>query len=59
MRGWMNEAKSDIAPVAIDEVMRAGGIGGVVVSESAAFAIGDHVGGPSATRNTGPSTSVS
>ncbi len=43
MRGWMNEGKSYIAPVAIDEVMRAGGIGVVVASESASFAIGEHV----------------
>ncbi|MBC8058708.1 MAG: NADP-dependent oxidoreductase, partial [Rhizobiales bacterium] len=27
MRGWMNDGKSYIAPVAIGEVMRAGGIG--------------------------------
>ena len=27
MRGWMNEGKSYIRPVAIGEVMRAGGIG--------------------------------
>ena len=45
MRGWMNEGKSYIAPVAIDQVMRAGGIGVVVASESARFAIGDHVSG--------------
>jgi len=45
MRGWMNEGKSYIAPVAIDEVMRATGIGVVVASESAQFAIGDHVSG--------------
>ena len=45
MRGWMNEGKSYIAPVAIDEVMRAGGIGVVVASESAKFALGDHVSG--------------
>jgi NADPH-dependent curcumin reductase CurA len=45
MRGWMNEGKSYIAPVAIDEVMRATGIGIVVASESAQFAIGDHVSG--------------
>ena len=32
MRGWMNEGKSYIAPVAIGEVMRAGGIGVVVAS---------------------------
>ena len=30
MRGWMNEGKSYIAPVAIGEVMRAGGIGKVI-----------------------------
>ena len=45
MRGWMNEGKSYIAPVAIDAVMRAAGIGVVVASESAKFAIGDHVSG--------------
>ena len=47
MRGWMNEGKSYIPPVAIGEVMRAGGIGVVVASENAAFQVGDHVsGGP-------------
>ena len=45
MRGWMNEGKSYIAPVAIDEVMRAGGIGVVVASQNERFAIGDHVSG--------------
>ena len=45
MRGWMNEGKSYIAPVAIEEVMRAGGIGVVVASQSPQFAIGDHVSG--------------
>jgi NADPH-dependent curcumin reductase CurA len=45
MRGWMNEGKSYIAPVAIDDVMRAGGIGVVVASENAKFAVGDHVSG--------------
>ena len=45
MRGWMNEGKSYIAPVAIDEVMRAGGIGVVVASEDPNFAVGDHVSG--------------
>lgn len=43
MRGWMNDAKSYIPPVGIGEVMRAGGIGVVVESKSAAFAVGDHV----------------
>ncbi len=47
MRGWMNEGKSYIPPVAIGEVMRAGGIGVVVASKNAAFKVGDHVtGGP-------------
>src|SRR5581483_5113256 len=45
MRGWMNEGKSYIRPVAIDEVMRAGGIGRVVQSKSDKFAIGDYVSG--------------
>ena len=38
MRGWMNEGKSYIAPVGIGEVMRAGGIGRVVASNSTEFA---------------------
>jgi len=45
MRGWMNEGKSYIRPVAIDEVMRAGGIGKVVASKSPKFAVGDVVSG--------------
>jgi len=45
MRGWMNEGKSYIPPVAIGEVMRAGGIGVVVTSRNPAFAVGDHVTG--------------
>jgi NADPH-dependent curcumin reductase CurA len=45
MRGWMNDAKSYIRPVAIGEVMRAGGIGEVVASKSSAFAVGDTVTG--------------
>ena len=32
MRGWMNEGKSYIRPVAIGEVMRAGGVGIVEAS---------------------------
>ncbi|HMC15562.1 MAG TPA: NADP-dependent oxidoreductase [Albitalea sp.] len=43
MRGWMNDAKSYIAPVGVGEVMRAGGIGLVIASHSPAFAVGDHV----------------
>jgi NADPH-dependent curcumin reductase len=45
MRGWMNEGKSYIPPVAIGEVMRAGGVGVVVASQNPAFAVGDHVSG--------------
>src|SRR4029453_8995490 len=45
MRGWMNDARSYIAPVGIDEVMRAGGVGVVVASEDPKFAPGDHVSG--------------
>jgi NADPH-dependent curcumin reductase len=43
MRGWMNEGKSYIAPVAIGEVMRAGGIGVVVASNHPGFAVGERV----------------
>jgi NADPH-dependent curcumin reductase CurA len=43
MRGWMNDARSYIAPVGIGEVMRAGGIGMVVASKNPAFAAGDTV----------------
>lgn len=43
MRGWMNEGKSYIPPVGIGEVMRAGGVGKVIASKNAKFAVGDHV----------------
>lgn len=43
MRGWMNEGKSYVRPVAIGEVMRAGGIGVVVESKSPRFQAGEHV----------------
>jgi NADPH-dependent curcumin reductase CurA len=43
MRGWMSDARSYIAPVAIGEVMRAGGAGRVVASRNDAIAAGDHV----------------
>ncbi|MBK6293018.1 MAG: NADP-dependent oxidoreductase [Rhodoferax sp.] len=43
MRGWMNEGKSYIAPVAIGEVMRAGGVGQVLASNHPQFAVGDYV----------------
>jgi len=45
MRGWMNDAKSYIRPVAIGDVMRAGGIGKIVASKSPKFAVGDIVSG--------------
>jgi NADPH-dependent curcumin reductase CurA len=45
MRGWMNEGKSYIAPVGIGEVMRAGGVGKVIASKNAKFAVGEHVAG--------------
>ncbi len=45
MRGWMNEGKSYIAPVALGAVMRAGGVGVVVASKHPAFAVGDFVAG--------------
>jgi hypothetical protein len=45
MRGWMNEGKSYIPPVGIDEVMRAGGAGRVIASRNPGFTIGDHVTG--------------
>jgi len=43
MRGWINEGKSYIDPVAIGDVMRAGGVGRVIESNNPAFAVGDHV----------------
>ena len=43
MRGWMNEGKSYIPPVALGEVMRAGGVGRVVASDSPGFAVGEAV----------------
>jgi NADPH-dependent curcumin reductase len=45
MRGWMNEGKSYIAPVEIGAVMRAGGVGRVIASNNAGFAVGDFVSG--------------
>ena len=43
MRGWMNEGKSYIPPVGINDVMRAGGIGKVIASANPKFAVGDVV----------------
>lgn len=45
MRGWMNEGKSYIAPVALGEVMRAGGVGKVIESSHPKFSPGDFVSG--------------
>ena len=45
MRGWMNEGKSYIAPVALGEVMRALGVGEVLASSHDQFAVGDFVQG--------------
>lgn len=43
MRGWMNEGRSYIPPVAIGAVMRAGGVGSVAVSNDPSLAVGDTV----------------
>jgi NADPH-dependent curcumin reductase CurA len=45
MRGWMNEGKSYIRPVAIGEVMRAGAVGVVTESRAPRLQPGDHVSG--------------
>jgi NADPH-dependent curcumin reductase CurA len=45
MRGWMNDVKSYVPPVGIDEVMRAGAAGRVTASKHPKFAVGDHVSG--------------
>ncbi|APZ47305.1 NADP-dependent oxidoreductase [Polaribacter reichenbachii] len=46
MRGWMNDSKSYIPPVAIDDVMRAGSIGTIIKNNgNENFAIGDVVSG--------------
>jgi len=45
MRGWMNEGKSYIAPVALGDVMRAGAVGRVVATRDGKFAVGDYVSG--------------
>lgn len=45
MRGWMNDAKSYIAPVGINEVMRALGVGEVIESKHPRIKVGDKVNG--------------
>ena len=43
MRGWIKEGKSYIEPVAVGDVMRAGGVARVVESRLPDFVVGDHV----------------
>ena len=45
MRGWMNDARSYIAPVGLGDVMRAGGVGSVIESKHPKFQVGDTVSG--------------
>lgn len=45
MRGWMNDVRSYVPPVQIDEVMRAGGVGQVLASRHPDFKEGDYVHG--------------
>ena len=42
MRGWMNDAKSYIAPVQLKDVMRAGSVGKVIESNHPKFKVGDY-----------------
>jgi len=43
MRGWLNDTRSYIPPVQINEVMRAGGVGKVISSKNSNFDVGDSV----------------
>ncbi|RHZ47769.1 hypothetical protein Glove_567g25 [Diversispora epigaea] len=45
MRGWMNETKSYIPPIAINDVMRGHTIGEVIISKNPKFKIHDKVSG--------------
>ena len=45
MRGWLNDVRSYVPPVQIDEVMRAGGVGQVIASRHPEFKDGDYVHG--------------
>ncbi len=45
MRGWMNDARSYIAPVGVGDVMRALAVGKVVESKSPDVAVGEYVTG--------------
>ncbi|MGJ9424018.1 NADP-dependent oxidoreductase [Aeromicrobium sp. CF3.5] len=45
MRGWLNDVRSYVPPVAIDAVMRASGVGTVLESRHPDFNVGDSVTG--------------
>ncbi|MEO1515058.1 MAG: NADP-dependent oxidoreductase [Bacteroidota bacterium] len=45
MRGWMNETKSYIPPIALGDVMRAGSVGKVVASKHPKFEVGQYYSG--------------
>lgn len=45
MRGWMNNSKSYIEPMAIGSVMRAGSVGEVIASKNPRFKVGDYLAG--------------
>ncbi|MFT6810545.1 MAG: NADPH-dependent curcumin reductase CurA [Saprospiraceae bacterium] len=47
MRGWLNDAKSYIAPVGIGDVMRSSGVGQIIESKNEKFQVGDYVVGGS------------
>jgi len=42
MRGWINDARSYVPPVQIDEVMRSGGVGKVIKSKHPKYEVGDY-----------------
>ena len=43
MRGWINAGKSYIAPVEINDVMRAGGVGKIIESNHENFKVGEYI----------------
>lgn len=43
MRGWINAGKSYIAPVELNEIMRAGGVGKIIKSKHPDFKVGEFV----------------
>lgn len=45
MRGWMNNSKSYIEPMAIGSVMRAGSVGEVIASKNPKFKVGEYLAG--------------